>query len=142
MRPHHDVWPVVLFAATTTWGAVVSVREHVPGEPLLVRVPGSIPRQLAAGWGAGLSAPWPMVALAVGNTVRSRPDHAADRVLTTLGVCVCLGTAIEPVTWGRRARSRGVASAVVLNLAAAAAMIRAGRAARKRSWRVRRRPAS
>lgn len=84
MRHPHDTVPVLLFAAATTWGAVVSVREQVVGEPLHIHLPGSVVRHAASGWGAGL-------------------------------------------TWGRRAHSRTVASAVGFNMVAAAALVRAGR---------------
>lgn len=116
----------LLFALSTAWCAVVSLRAGVRGEPLGIQVPGSVRDHLLCGWGTGLSAPWPMVAVALGDALRRRHDDGPDRTPAVIGAAMTLGTAIEPVTWGRRARSRTVTSAIGLNLLVAAALIRAG----------------
>lgn len=102
---------VALMAATTAWGAAVSVREDVVGEPLRWRARGSVRTHLAVGWGSGLSAPWPMVALAFADAVRERAGVRAGRWIE---------------------RSPLVASALVANVTAAVLMIRAGRKAQPR----------
>ena len=63
-----------IFAASTAFGAAVSVKEDVRGAPLGLEVPGSVGMRLAAGWGSGLTAPWPMPALAVGAAVFADPE--------------------------------------------------------------------
>lgn len=121
--------PAALFVASTAWGAAVSVREHLVGEPLGWRAPGSVGQHLAVGWGSAVSAPWPMVALVVGDALREGSGRPAGRWCGYVGAAVFAGTAIEPATWGRRARSPLIASAVVANLVAGALLIRAGRQA-------------
>ncbi len=55
-----------LFATTTAFNTVVSVREqHLIDEPLGFRLPGSVPGHLALGLGSGVAAPWPMPVIAV-----------------------------------------------------------------------------
>ena len=117
-----------IFAASTAFGAAVSVKEDVRGEPLGIEVPGSVGMHLAAGWGSGLTAPWPMPALALGAAVSADPEARWVRpTFAGLGTAIFVGTIIEPVTWGRRARSPLTAAAVALNLLAAASLLAAGR---------------
>lgn len=113
------------FAAASGFGSTVSVRSDVRGEPLSVRAPLSTAAGIAAGWGAGVAAPWPMPLL--GLVVAWR-GHGSRRglVCATLGAMCVAGTVVEPVTWRRRRWSRGVATAIALNLATSLAMIAAG----------------
>src|SRR4029077_20234686 len=65
------------FAAATIFGSAVSIRNRLPGEPLGIRVPLSIPAGLLVGWGAGVAAPWPMPAaagIAAGRSPRPKPN--------------------------------------------------------------------
>jgi hypothetical protein len=117
--------PTAAFAAGTAFGAAVSVREGVRGEPLGVDLPGRIGVHLAAGWGSGLSAPWPMPALALATALRGQ-SRAARTTAVAVGAGVLIGTLIEPVTWGRRARSPLIATAVGVNLLSAVALLNAG----------------
>jgi hypothetical protein len=71
-----------------------------------------------------------MVALVLGDALREGRGHPAGRWCRLVGAAVFAGTAVEPATWGRRARSPLIASAVVANLVAGALLIRAGRQAR------------
>lgn len=121
--------PAALFVASTAWGAAVSVREGLVGEPLGWRAPGSVGTHLAVGWGSAVSAPWPMVAVVLGDALRESSDRPAGRWCRLIGAAVLAGTAVEPATWGRRARSPLVVTAVVANLVAGALLIRAGRQA-------------
>ena len=118
---------VAMFVASTAWGAAVSVRDDVVGEPLGWRAPGSVTTHLALGWGSGLSAPWPMVAIAIADAVLPGRGRRAGRWCTALGVAVIAGTVVEPATWGRRARSPLITSAVIANLSAAALLMWAAR---------------
>jgi hypothetical protein len=83
---------------------------------------------VTAGWGSGLSAPWPLEALVLGAAVYARPGVPwARRVSVGLGAVMLLGTLIEPVTWGRRTRSRLTAAAVSLNVVTAVTLLWTGR---------------
>ncbi|WP_225754268.1 hypothetical protein [Actinotalea sp. Marseille-Q4924] len=123
----------IVFLAATAWGAAVSVRDDVVGEPLGLRAPGSAVTHLVTGWGTGLAAPWPMAALVLVDAVREASGRPAGRWSRLVGAAVFAGTAVEPVTWGRRARSPLVASAVVVNLVAGTLLLRAGRGATARA---------
>ena len=57
----------------TAFGAFVSVREKIPGEPLGLRLPGPVPVHLRLGLGSGLSAPWPMPVAAVAAALSPAP---------------------------------------------------------------------
>jgi hypothetical protein len=117
-----------LFAVCSGLGAAVSLREDIPGEPLLIRVPGSVAVHLAIGWGSALSAPWPMPVAALGAAIWARPGLGwPARTLLGIGVAGLAGILVEPATWGRRSRRAAVAAMVPLNLASVAALIWAGR---------------
>jgi hypothetical protein len=119
---------VGVFAASSAFGAAVSVKERVRGEPFGIGLSGTVGMQVAAGWGSGLSAPWPLQALALGVAVYARPGVPwARNVSVGLGTVMLLGTLIEPVTWGRRSRSRLTATAVSLNLLTAVTLLWTGR---------------
>jgi hypothetical protein len=121
------------FAGATVFGAVVSVREGVSGEPLGVRLPGPVPVQLAVGLGSGLSAPWPMPAAAlVAALCAGSAERWPGPTCMIIGSMVLTGTLVEPATWGRRSDSRLVRAAVALNLLAGSALVTIG-------WRVARR---
>jgi hypothetical protein len=53
------------FAGASVLGSVVAIRDQLPGEPLGVSIPLSVPAGLLAGWGAAVAAPWPMPVAAV-----------------------------------------------------------------------------
>ena len=100
-RPSSRVsWPLVIaaaaFAASTAFGSVVAARENVEGAPFGVRLPISVRTGLLVGWGSGLSAPWPMPAVALIAALRGGPR--AGRICAVIGAGVIVGTAIEPVT--------------------------------------------
>jgi hypothetical protein len=115
------------FAATTVFGSVVALKEEVDGEPLGVRLPISVPMGLATGWGSGLSAPWPMPALALIAALRSDGSSGTPgRICAAIGGGVIFGTLIEPVTWHRRPRSRWASGAILLNVLAGAALATRG----------------
>jgi hypothetical protein len=115
------------FAATTVFGSVIALKEHVDGEPLGIRLPISVPMGLAAGWGSGLSAPWPMPAIALIAALRSDGSSGTpERICAAVGGGVIFGTLIEPVTWHRRPRSRWASGAILLNVLAGAALATRG----------------
>ncbi len=117
-----------IFAASSAFGAAVSHKEDVRGAPLGIDLPGSVAVHLAVGWGSGLTAPWPMPALALGAAICAGPQvRWARPTCKGLGIAILVGTIIEPVTWGRRPSSTLTAAAVSLNLIAAVALATAGR---------------
>ena len=118
------------FAGATTFGAFVSVRENIPGEPLGLNLPGRVPVHLRLGLGSGLSAPWPMPVAAMVAALRSGPGQPLPgRVCAAVGAIVLGGTVVEPATWGRRSRAPLVSAAVALNLISGIALMTAGRRA-------------
>ena len=65
------------FAGASVLGSVVAIRDQLPGEPLGVSIPLSVPAGLLAGWGAAVAAPWPMPVAAV--TITSLDSACARR---------------------------------------------------------------
>jgi hypothetical protein len=118
------------FAGATAFGAFVSVRENIPGEPLGLHLPDRVPVHLRLGLGSGLSAPWPMPVAAMAAALRSRQGQTRPgRVCAAVGTIVLGGTVVEPATWGLRSRAPQVSAAVALNLISGIALMMAGRRA-------------
>lgn len=114
----------------TAFGAFVSVRENIPGEPLGLRLPGRVLVHVQLGLGSGLSAPWPMPVAAIVAALSSHPGQIRPgRACAAIGAMVLAGTMVEPVTWGRRSRAPRVAVSVALNLISGCALMTAGRRA-------------
>ncbi len=116
------------FVASTAFGSVVATRENVDGEPFGVKLPISVPAGLVAGWGSGLSAPWPMPALAM--IAATRPGRTSGRVCAAIGAGVIVGTLIEPVTWRRTSLLAHIA--MLCNLLAGGALLHEGMRAQSR----------
>lgn len=120
----------LLFTGTAAYGAVVGAREEVPGEPFGLRLPGRVAVHEAIGYGSGVMAPWPMPAAALVAAVRAGGDSDVPaRVCLMIGALCLVGTVAEPVTWGRRPRSRATMLATALHLLSGAALVLAGRRA-------------
>ena len=115
----------VAFAAAAGLGSAVAIRDNLPGEPLGITVPLSVP----AGWGAAVAAPWPMpVAALVAAAHAQRPGTSAATGLVCVGIgvgCVA-GTLVEPVTRRPGAWSPLTRLAITANLAASAALVVTG----------------
>jgi hypothetical protein len=117
------------FAAATAFGSVVAARENVEGAPFGIRLPISVRTGLLAGWGSGLSAPWPMPAVALIAALRGGPT--AGRICAGIGAGVFIGTAIEPVTWSYTTLLNHIV--MIGHLVVGGALIREGwRASRRR----------
>jgi hypothetical protein len=119
----------VAFAGATMLGSAVAIRDQLPGQPLGVSVPLSVPTGLLAGWGAGVAAPWPMpvtAVMAAATARRQEPSTLPGTVCTMIGLGCIFGTLIEPVTRRPRSWSPAAGLAIGLNLAASAALIAAG----------------
>ena len=126
------------FAAAAGLGSVVAIRDELPGEPLGITVPLSVPAGLAAGWGAAVAAPWPMPAaalIAAARAQRAEASAATGLVCAGIGLGCIAGTLVEPVTRRPGAWSPGTRLAITANLASSAALVVAGwrhyRAARR-----------
>ncbi|RFU21313.1 hypothetical protein D0Z06_11045 [Geodermatophilus marinus] len=119
-----------LFSATAAYGAVVGVREDVPGEPLGWRPPGKVSTHEIVGLGSGTMAPWPMPVAAVIAALASRPDSTVPaQVCLGIGSACLVGTVVEPVTWGRRSTSRATTLTTALHLLSGAALVLTARRA-------------
>ena len=113
------------FAGATLLGSVVSIRNNVPGEPLGIRLPLSVPAAVLVGWGAGVAAPWPMPVAAVVAATRRRGTSARMRgvMCAAIGAACIAGTLVEPVTRRPQTWTPGMRSAILANMATSAAMI-------------------
>ena len=117
------------FAAAAALGSVVAIRDQLPGEPLGMSIPLSVPAGLLAGWGAAVAAPWPMPVAAVTAAATARHREQSARpgaVCAAIGLGCIVGTLIEPVTRRPRTWSPAARLAIGVNLAASAALIAAG----------------
>ena len=126
------------FAAAAGLGSLVAIRDELPGEPLGITVPLSVPAGLAAGWGAAVAAPWPMPAaalIAAARAQRAGASAATGLVCAGIGLGCIAGTLVEPVTRRPGTWSPGTRLAITANLASSAALVVAGwrhyRAARR-----------
>ena len=113
----------------TTHNSVVAIRENVPGEPLGIRVPLSVPTGIAVGWGSAIAPVWPMSAAAVLAATR-RCDREGARgpalLCTALGVGGIVGILIEPNTYTTKTWTRAIYRAVLLHVGTCIAMVGAG----------------
>jgi hypothetical protein len=119
----------IAFAGAAGVGSAVAIRDQLPGQPLGITIPLSVPAGLFAGWGAGVAAPWPMPAAAVITAARAQrtgPSALAGAVCAGIGIGCILGTVVEPVTWRPRSWSPMTSAAIAVNVAASAALTIAG----------------
>ncbi len=121
--------PSLAIAGASVLGSVVALLDQIPGEPLGIRVPLSVPAGIAAGWGAGVAAPWPMPACAVLTALAARRRPANPRpgvACAVIGLGCIAGTLVEPVTRRPQAWSPALRLAIAANIAASVALITAG----------------
>jgi hypothetical protein len=119
----------LVFAGAAVCGSAVAIRDQLPGRPLGITVPLSVPAGLVAGWGAGVAVPWPMPVAAVAAAAAARrraPSPRPGIVCAVIGAGCIVGTLIEPVTHRPGSWSRATAVAIGFNLAASAGLIAAG----------------
>lgn len=115
------------YAASTTLGSYVSIRDNIPGEPLAITVPLSVPTALVIGWGAGIAPPWfmPVTALlAARQACDGRPGPAA--LACAIGMASVVGHLIEPVTRRPGTWTFAMTTAISLGLTTSAALTMAG----------------
>ena len=128
----------VAFAAAAGLGSAVAIRDALPGEPLGITVPLSVPAGLAVGWGAGVAAISATTGIGHGAATRAQRAGAsagAGLLCAGIGLGCIAGTLVEPVTRRPGAWSPGTRLAITANLASSAALVVAGwrhyRAARR-----------
>ncbi len=110
----------VAFAGTCAYTSLVALRERLPGRPLRISVPLSIPVGLLVGWGAAVAAPWPMPTVALVAAVRAREGPRAARaalIAAGVGVAGVIGLLMEPNTYDLGAHSRSNRRAILLGFA-------------------------
>ena len=131
----------VVFTAATAYGSTVSIRLDLEGETIGIRFPLSVPAAVALGWGAALSAPWPMPAAALLAAHRGgrSTGPAPGLVHFTLGTAgLVAGLLGEPVVRTYHTQPRTVRAAIAGNVLAATALVVSGlRQARSRPQVVR-----
>jgi hypothetical protein len=117
------------FAGACAFGSAMAIRHDVPGEPLGIATPLSVPRGILLGWGAGVAAPWPLpMAALIAATRAPRDGSIVPAVLCEgLGLACIAGTLIEPVTYRRRSWTSTISAAILVNLASSVALVVIGR---------------
>ena len=119
----------VAFAAAAGLGSAVAIHDELPGEPLGITVPLSVPAGLAVGWGAAVAAPWPMPAAALIAAARAQRTGASaptGALCAGIGLGCIAGTLVEPATRRPGAWSPLARLAITANVAASAALIVTG----------------
>jgi hypothetical protein len=78
----------VAFAGTCAYTSVVAIRDRLPGRPLGLSVPLSVPVGVLVGWGGAVAAPWPMpvAALVAATRATFEGPHGARAALVAAGV--------------------------------------------------------
>jgi drug/metabolite transporter (DMT)-like permease len=117
------------FAGAAVLGSAVAIRDQIPGEPLGTGIQLSVPAGIAAGWGAGVAAPWPMPALTVISALAARhrpPSPRPGLACVVIGLGCIAGTLVEPVTRRPRTWSPATRLAIIANVAASVGLITAG----------------
>jgi hypothetical protein len=119
----------MVFAGATGFGSIVAMRDNIPGEPLGLKIPLSVPTGLLVGWGAGVAAPWPMpvTALLVASQANRRDEIVSPGVVCAgIGLGCIFGTLIEPVTRRQRSMPPAVRTAIGFNVGASLFLMAAG----------------
>jgi drug/metabolite transporter (DMT)-like permease len=133
--PDLALWGAAVgFACATAFTTAVAIRDDLPGRPLGIQVPLSVPTGILVGWGAAVAAPWPMPVAAVIAAARANAPEAGSGpalVCAGLGMAGIVGLLIEPNTYNRQAWTPANRVAVTTGLVACAFLAVAG----LRHWR-------
>ena len=114
-----------LYAVNFAAGTALSIRRDIPARPFGLETGLGVREDTILGFGSGLAAPWPMIAL----LLRSRLRHEPASVLWS---AFLIGALSEPITY--RAvfgKAPGAESAVVALNIVVPLMVLAGRAGRQ-----------
>jgi hypothetical protein len=113
------------FACTSAYATVVSIRDDLPGRPLRIGIPLSVPVALLVGWGAAVAAPWPMPVAAIVAATRAGDERQGARaalVCMGVGIAGMIGLLMEPNTYAARSHSRANRRAIALGLSTTGAL--------------------
>ncbi|HXR23475.1 MAG TPA: hypothetical protein VN786_13040 [Acidimicrobiales bacterium] len=127
------------FACAAAFGAAVAIRDDLPGEPLGIRVPLTVPTGLLVGWGAAVAAPWPMPVAALMAASRASGRHGdagPALVCAGLGIAGIVGILIEPLTYKPKSWTATTRAAVLVHVAASVALAATGLRRWKSSRRI------
>ncbi len=117
------------FACNVGLGTVVAIRDDLPGRPLGIQVPLSVPAAILVGWGAAVAAPWPMPVAALVAATRAGPDDASlgpGLVCAGIGTAGIVGLLIEPNTYRRSRWSLATRASIALGFLTSAGLAVAG----------------
>ncbi len=117
------------FACNVGLGTVVAIRDNLPGRPLGIQVPLSVPAGILVGWGAAVAAPWPMPVAALMAAARVDEEDARlgpGLVCAGIGMAGIVGLLIEPNTYLRRQWSWATGASITLGFLTSAALATAG----------------
>jgi len=117
------------FAGATAYNSVVSIRENLPGEPLGIGVPLSVPRAILVGWGSAVAAPWSIPLVGLVAATRHPQDGRRNRaglVCAVIGVACIGGILLEPNTYRPKTWARPTRRAVLLHAATCATLVGGG----------------
>ncbi len=125
-------YAAIAFACVVGFTTAVAVRDDLPGRPLGIGVPLSVPTGIVVGWGAGVAAPWPMpVAALIASRRANQGDAVAALVCAGLGIAGIVGFLIEPNTYDPKTWTPANRNAITAGLLASAALATTG----LRHWR-------
>ncbi len=113
------------FGAAAAFGTAIAIRDDLPGEPLGIHVPLTVPTGILVGWGGAVAAPWPMPVAAVMAAFRSRSSDGGAwpaLVCAGLGISGIVGILIEPVTYKPRSWTPTTRAAVGLHVVGSASL--------------------
>ncbi len=117
------------FAGNVGFGTLVAIRDNLPGRPLGIQVPLSVPAGILVGWGAGVAAPWPMPVAAVMAAAHVEKEDAglgSGLVCAGIGMAGIVGLLIEPNTYRRSQWSVATRASITLGFLTSAALAAAG----------------
>jgi hypothetical protein len=119
----------VAFACATVYNSCVAIRENLPGEPLGIGVPFSVPRAILVGWGSAVAAPWSMPLVGLLAATRQPENGGRKRsglVCAGLGVAGIVGILLEPNTYRVKTWARSTRRAVLLHFGTCVSLAGAG----------------
>lgn len=117
------------FACATVYNSAVAIRENLPGEPLGIGVPLSVPNTILVGRGPAVAAPWsmPLVGLlAASSQLQNRKGQWSGLVCVGLGVAGVVGILLEPNTYRATTWARSTRRAVLLHFGTCLTLAGAG----------------
>jgi hypothetical protein len=112
------------FAGATGYNSVVAIRQHVPGEPLRIRIPLQVSTGILIGWGSAIAAPWPMPVLGLIAARRALRETTIRPALACAGIGIAgiVGILIEPNTYNPKTWTPAIRRAIAAHVATSATL--------------------